>query len=39
VEAPSEPVAAAAEPVEEQVERYADGVPVKPTWLGRDDLP
>ncbi|MEV6050715.1 hypothetical protein [Streptomyces sp. NPDC052107] len=26
------------EPVE-QVERYADGVPVKPTWLGRDDLP
>ncbi|MGW5459369.1 hypothetical protein [Streptomyces sp. NPDC003996] len=26
------------EPVEE-VERYADGVPVRPAWLGRDDLP
>ncbi|MFI1075366.1 hypothetical protein [Streptomyces puniciscabiei] len=22
----------------DQVERYADGVPVKPAWLGRDDL-
>ena len=21
------------------VERYADGVPVRPTWLGRNDLP
>ncbi|MFI2738630.1 hypothetical protein [Streptomyces sp. NPDC018711] len=21
------------------VERYADGVPVRPAWLGRDDLP
>ncbi|MFF0478595.1 hypothetical protein [Streptomyces sp. NPDC004284] len=25
--------------VEPGVERYADGVPVRPTWLGRDDLP
>ncbi|MEV0693246.1 hypothetical protein [Streptomyces sp. NPDC050388] len=39
VEAPSAPVAAAAEPVEQPVERYADGVPVKPAWLGRTDLP
>ncbi|MFJ9734222.1 hypothetical protein ACIRUL_23235 [Streptomyces sp. NPDC101171] len=23
---------------EEQVERYADGVPVRPSWLGRTDL-
>ncbi len=23
----------------EQGERYADGVPVRPAWLGRDDLP
>jgi hypothetical protein len=23
----------------EGAERYADGVPVKPAWLGRDDLP
>ncbi|MER6734800.1 hypothetical protein [Streptomyces puniciscabiei] len=22
----------------DQVERYSDGVPVKPAWLGRDDL-
>ncbi|MEV0277612.1 hypothetical protein AB0I22_14710 [Streptomyces sp. NPDC050610] len=21
------------------VDRYADGIPVKPSWLGRDDLP
>ncbi|MFE7118563.1 hypothetical protein ACFU99_24415 [Streptomyces sp. NPDC057654] len=30
------------EPPEEQtpdVERYPDGIPVKPSWLGRDDLP
>ncbi|MGW7527422.1 hypothetical protein [Streptomyces sp. NPDC054783] len=30
------------EPVDEpvdQVERYTDGVPVRPAWLGRDDLP
>ncbi|MFF4867233.1 hypothetical protein ACFY3J_37365 [Streptomyces sp. NPDC001231] len=39
VEAPGAPVAAAAEPVEQQVEWYADGVPVKPAWLGRNDLP
>ncbi|MFH8774229.1 hypothetical protein ACIF83_25065 [Streptomyces sp. NPDC085866] len=39
VEASAVPVAASAEPVEQQVERYADGVPVKPAWLGRDDLP
>ncbi|MGP3735242.1 hypothetical protein ACTWJ9_18905 [Streptomyces sp. GDS52] len=38
-EAPSAPVAAAPEPAEQQVERYADGVPVKPAWLGRTDLP
>ncbi|MGW3205670.1 hypothetical protein [Streptomyces sp. NPDC001135] len=46
IAAPEEPVERG-EPVEhieqvepkEQVERYADGVPVKPTWLGRDDLP
>ncbi|MGJ5753028.1 hypothetical protein [Streptomyces puniciscabiei] len=23
----------------DQIERYADGVPVKPAWLGRHDLP
>ncbi|MFF3894135.1 hypothetical protein ACFYY3_13240 [Streptomyces sp. NPDC001812] len=39
VEAPSTPVAAAPEPAEQQIERYADGVPVKPAWLGRTDLP
>ncbi|MFI1365241.1 hypothetical protein [Streptomyces griseochromogenes] len=50
VETPSEPVASPEEPDEpdepdapdepvDQVERYADGVPVRPTWLGRDDLP
>ncbi|PWI07418.1 hypothetical protein DIZ27_28485 [Streptomyces sp. NWU339] len=39
VEAPSAPVAAAPEPAEQQIERYADGVPVKPAWLGRTDLP
>ncbi|MEU1408488.1 hypothetical protein ABZ471_40405 [Streptomyces sp. NPDC005728] len=38
VEAPSEPAASPGESVE-QVERYADGVPVKPVWLGRNDLP
>ncbi|MFF3731379.1 hypothetical protein ACFYXM_13935 [Streptomyces sp. NPDC002476] len=26
-------------PAEEDVERYADGVPVRPAWLGRPDLP
>ncbi|MFF9401644.1 hypothetical protein [Streptomyces sp. NPDC014744] len=26
-------------PAEEVVERYADGVPVRPAWLGRADLP
>ncbi|WP_369392166.1 hypothetical protein AB5J72_34750 [Streptomyces sp. CG1] len=47
--APDEPVEQV-EPVEEvevveraeegkPVEWYADGVPVKPAWLGRDDLP
>ncbi|WP_406729374.1 hypothetical protein WJ438_39400 [Streptomyces sp. GD-15H] len=39
VEASGAPAAAVAEPVEQQVERYADGVPVKPAWLGRNDLP
>lgn len=41
VEASSTPVATASESVEQvkQVERYADGVPVKPAWLGRHDLP
>ncbi|MEZ7002253.1 hypothetical protein [Streptomyces sp. AD55] len=38
-----EPVAAQepgrAEPVAQQDEWYADGVPVKPSWLGREDLP
>ncbi|WP_191876247.1 hypothetical protein [Streptomyces filipinensis] len=34
----SGPVAAPGEP-EEQVARDADGVPVKPAWLGRADLP
>jgi hypothetical protein len=49
-EEPSEPAAAVAEPDEpvnqaehaeeaDPVERYADGVPVTPAWLGRDDLP
>ncbi|MBL1109988.1 hypothetical protein JK361_36425 [Streptomyces sp. 5-8] len=33
------PAAPASGPVAEDVERYADGVPVKPAWLGRDDLP
>ncbi|WP_225821793.1 hypothetical protein [Streptomyces naphthomycinicus] len=33
------PAAPPPEPAERQVERYADGVPVKPAWLGRDDLP
>ncbi|MEU9762630.1 hypothetical protein [Streptomyces sp. NPDC047985] len=29
-----------AEPAAEQhVERYEDGVPVQPAWLGRPDLP
>lgn len=39
VQASSAPVAAAAEPAEQPVERYPDGVPVKPAWLGRTDLP
>ncbi|MEU3217429.1 hypothetical protein [Streptomyces sp. NPDC006971] len=26
-------------PAEEDVARYADGVPVRPAWLGRADLP
>lgn len=40
VDAPSGPDAAAEEQVGhvDQVERYPDGVPVKPAWLGRDDL-
>lgn len=38
-EASTAPVAAPAEPEEQQVDRYTDGVPVKPAWLGRDDLP
>ncbi|MFF3603111.1 hypothetical protein [Streptomyces sp. NPDC002463] len=34
------PESAAMEPEPEpDVERYADGVPVRPAWLGRDDLP
>ncbi|MFE0578464.1 hypothetical protein [Streptomyces sp. NPDC058874] len=37
VEVSSEPVTSPGESVG-QVERYADGVPVKPAWLGRDDL-
>ncbi|OLZ66940.1 hypothetical protein AV521_26495 [Streptomyces sp. IMTB 2501] len=39
VAAPDEPVDQAEEAEEaEPFERYADGVPVKPAWLGRDDL-
>ncbi|MGW3066999.1 hypothetical protein ACWDA8_26740 [Streptomyces sp. NPDC001130] len=40
-DAPSEPGTGSDEPAEriEGAERYDDGVPVKPTWLGRDDLP
>lgn len=38
-EATTVPDAAPAEPVQQQVERYPDGVPVRPAWLGRDDLP
>ncbi|MFI9251823.1 hypothetical protein [Streptomyces sp. NPDC053069] len=38
VETPTGPIASPDEPAE-QDERYADGVPVKPAWLGRDDLP
>ncbi|MFF9768449.1 hypothetical protein ACF1GT_17865 [Streptomyces sp. NPDC014636] len=38
-EAPTVPVAPPPEPVTEDVDRYADGVPVKPAWLGRSDLP
>ncbi|MFH8620926.1 hypothetical protein ACH4A8_03320 [Streptomyces vietnamensis] len=39
-----EPESAAVEPEPEpepepDIERYADGVPVRPAWLGRDDLP
>ncbi|MFI9604054.1 hypothetical protein ACIHCX_30140 [Streptomyces sp. NPDC052043] len=37
--APGAPATAAAEPAEQQVERYSDGVPVRPAWLGRNDLP
>ncbi|MFF8729327.1 hypothetical protein ACF073_22920 [Streptomyces sp. NPDC015171] len=37
-EVPPLPAAVPAEPAEEEVERYADGVPVKPSWLGRGDL-
>ncbi|MEU7410160.1 MULTISPECIES: hypothetical protein [Streptomyces] len=39
VETPAVPVGPPAEPVAQDVERYADGVPVRPTWLGRGDLP
>jgi hypothetical protein len=39
VETPPVPVAPAAEPAAQDVERYADGVPVRPAWLGRGDLP
>jgi hypothetical protein len=35
--APSEDIAPA--PSGPTVDRYADGVPVKPAWLGRTDLP
>ncbi|WP_190018692.1 hypothetical protein [Streptomyces lucensis] len=38
VEAPGGTVAAPGGQAEE-TERYADGVPVRPAWLGRDDLP
>ncbi|MFI9243696.1 hypothetical protein ACIGXF_14085 [Streptomyces sp. NPDC053086] len=38
-EAQTVPVAPPPEPVAEDVDRYADGVPVKPAWLGRSDLP
>ncbi|MFF7357125.1 hypothetical protein ACFZA1_31470 [Streptomyces filipinensis] len=38
VQVSSGPVGAPDEP-EEQVARDADGVPVKPAWLGRADLP
>ncbi|MGW1803496.1 hypothetical protein [Streptomyces sp. NPDC002078] len=40
VDAPSEPDAAPQEQAGQvdQIERYPDGVPVKPAWLGRDDL-
>ncbi|MFI8513650.1 hypothetical protein ACIGHB_21200 [Streptomyces sp. NPDC085460] len=38
---PEPPAAEPVQPVEapvDPVERYADGVPVRPSWLGRDDL-
>ncbi|MEU5533747.1 hypothetical protein [Streptomyces sp. NPDC020362] len=38
VKTSTRPAAPPGEP-EQQVKRYADGVPVKPAWLGRDDLP
>lgn len=38
-EAPTDPVAPPAEAVEQPGGRYTDGVPIKPAWLGRDDLP
>lgn len=34
-----EPVAAPDEPADRAEDRYPDGVPVKPAWLDRDDLP
>ncbi|TVZ84082.1 hypothetical protein FB157_1215 [Streptomyces sp. BK340] len=33
------PVARPTEAVEQPGERDTDGVPIKPAWLGRDDLP
>ncbi|MFV0136341.1 hypothetical protein ACLGIH_24570 [Streptomyces sp. HMX87] len=36
---PRRPGAPPREPADRPVERYPDGVPVKPAWLGRDDLP
>ncbi|MGN5380351.1 hypothetical protein BIV25_30675 [Streptomyces sp. MUSC 14] len=40
-DAPADASGGAAEAVAqgEDVERYADGVPVRPAWLGRGDLP
>ncbi|MBT2383900.1 hypothetical protein [Streptomyces sp. ISL-11] len=34
-----EPADAAPKPTEGEIPRYPDGVPVLPSWLGRDDLP
>ncbi|WP_250400966.1 hypothetical protein [Streptomyces cellostaticus] len=39
VPAPPGPERTAQPEPEPDVERYADGVPVRPSWLGRGDLP